>query len=72
MQQPGGHHVHPLVTSEDEKMKDVAQYTFVSSQDCTHPSLKVLGSTADAEWQSLEIEVTKGGDKSGQLLGIFM
>ena len=61
-----------LVTSEDENDIHVAQYTFVSSQDCTHPPLKVLGSTADPEWQSLEIEATKGGDKSGQLLGIFM
>jgi len=61
-----------LVMSEDDIVIHMAQYTFVSSQDCIHPPLKLLGSTGDAEWQSLEIEATKGGDRSGQLLGIFM
>ena len=39
-----------LITSKDENVLLVAQYTFVSSQDCTHPALKILGRTADAEW----------------------
>ena len=42
--------VFTLITSKGENVIHVAQYTLVSSQDCTHPALRILGRTADAEW----------------------
>ena len=39
-----------MVSSKYENIVHVTEHPIIACKDCTHPTLKVLWSTADAKW----------------------